>query len=365
MQTLASTAAVAPRQHGGVSLDELRRLAIDPALVVDFSVTLNPYGPPPAVRAAILRAPIEAYPEPTARSARAALAAQLAVDPDQIVIGNGAADLLWTLACVLMRPSFTAMIVEPTFAEFRAAVQAHGGRIVEWRAQATDDFAIDLHAVAALARAGAADVVYLCTPNTPTGTTVRATEVTAFASALPEVTVVLDQAFLPVSDISVDIGVPLPQNVICVRSLTKELGIAGVRVGYLVAAPEVAARVEGSRAAWTTSAAAQAAVVAACEDQQCVTESVRRWLGDRVRLQTCLREIGFAPLPSAAPFVLVPVANAAAVRQQLLTCERIVVRDCASFGLPDFMRVSARPARDCDRLLAALQQEDVSCSRRV
>src|SRR5262245_24357896 len=97
-------AAVSLRGHGGAQEGELRALGLDPASIIDFSTCLNPYGPCPAMMRAVRSAPIDCYPDPTARVARVALADVLDVDPDELVLGNGAADLLWTIARTLVRP---------------------------------------------------------------------------------------------------------------------------------------------------------------------------------------------------------------------------------------------------------------------
>src|SRR5687768_2805436 len=105
------------RVHGGPQDDELRALEIDPATLVDFSVNTNPYGPCAALVEAIRTAPIDRYPDPTARAAREVLARTLDASPDELALGNGAADLLWTLARVLVRPGTNVLMVEPTFCE--------------------------------------------------------------------------------------------------------------------------------------------------------------------------------------------------------------------------------------------------------
>lgn len=351
----------APRAHGGLIAEELRPLGLAGGDVLDFSVNVNPYGPAPAMVEAIRAAPVDLYPDSTAFDARAALAAACDASADQIVLGNGGADILWTLARVVLQPGDTVLMVEPTFSEFRAAAQVARARVHEWRASADDGFAIDVGAVAAAARACGARALYLCTPNNPTGASVRGVDVIALAEMLPSVALVLDQAFLSLSDHCDDARLHMPGNVIRVRSLTKEHAIPGVRVGFAIATPSIAAAIESSRPAWTTSAAAQAAGLASCRLSGYVAECRGRMLADRQALASGLRDIGMAPLPTTAPFCLVRVGDGARLRRSLLAGERILVRDCASFGLPDYVRLAARPAADRARLLAALEQELRRC----
>jgi histidinol-phosphate/aromatic aminotransferase/cobyric acid decarboxylase-like protein len=346
-----------PREHGGPALGELDRLGVSRNDVLDFSVNLNPYGPHPMMIEAIGQARIDVYPDSTSGLARERLGASLAVAPERIVIGNGAADLLWTLASVLIGPGKTALIVEPTFSEFRAGVGAGHGRAVEWRADPEDDFRIDVPAVCAAVRAAGATAIYLCAPNNPTGASVSRHEIARLAGAIPEATLVLDQAFLSLSEAHADAGADFPDNVVRVRSLTKEHAIPGVRVGFLVASATLAATVERARAAWTTSAAAQAAASASVILEPFVADSRERMLADRRRLVEGLLALGLKPSRTVAGFCVVRVTDAAALRRRLLVRHRILVRDCSSFGLPDHIRIGARPRADTEHLVAALAEE--------
>ena len=349
------------RSHGGPRLEELEDLGLRPEDLIDFSVSTNPYGPAPAVLEAIRQAPVAVYPDPAATRARRRLADHLGVLPAQLALGNGAADLLWSLARALVRPGTTALVVEPTFGEFRAAAEAAGATVVEWRAAFADAFRIDPASIADRARTAGAQVLYLCAPNVPTGAALPADDLAVLARALPDVELVLDQSFLLLSERWQDLTVALPENVACVRSLTKEHAIPGVRVGYVLTSPDRIERLERQRPAWSCSAPAQAAALATCDQAAFVADSRERLFRDRLRLTGALEALGWQPVPSTANFFLLPVRDGAALRRRLLVNHRILVRDCASFGLPAFVRLAARPAGDCERLITALRAERPPC----
>ncbi len=152
---------------------------------------------------------------------------------------------------------------------------------------------------------------------------------------------------------------PVPPNVVRVRSLTKDHAIPGLRLGYLVAPPAFSRRIEAGRPPWTTSAIAQAAGLAAVKDEAFIESSRERLLADRRALQAELTELGLQPVPSCTGFVVVPVPAASGDGQELrsrLLGRRILVRNCASFGLPRHIRIAARPAADRAQLLAALRE---------
>ncbi len=353
------------RAHGGPLDAELAALGLGPEDVLDFSVSVNPLGPCPAVARAVHDASLARYPDPTGRAAREALARALGTLPEAIILGNGAAELLWAVARRLLGPGRTAVVAEPTFSEFRAAVQAQGGRVVEWRAQPERAFAVDLRAVGDLVAAARASALYLCAPNNPTGVAVPAAEVAALAAACPGVFIVLDEAYLSLSERFADASTALPGNVIRVRSLTKDHALAGLRVAYLLTTPVLASAIEAARPPWTTSALAHAAIRAASTSASFVADSRQQLLAERDRLRAGLLRMGLSPLPSTTHFFLVPVPaparDARDLRQRLLARHRILVRDCASFGLPSHVRVAARPGPDGERLCAALAEEVGCC----
>jgi histidinol-phosphate/aromatic aminotransferase/cobyric acid decarboxylase-like protein len=338
--------------HGGPS-DALDALGIDYARVLDFSVSINAYGPSPEMLEAIARADVTRYPDPSAAPARRALGAWLDVAPGSIALGNGAAELLWTAARALLRAGDAALIVEPTFGEFRAACGAIGAVVHAWRASLEDGFAIDLDAIGSAAAACHARAIYLCAPNSPTGAAVDAADIARWARSL-DAALVLDQSFLSLSERFADRARRMPDNVVIVRSLTKDHALPGLRVGYTIAARELAARLEQQRPAWAASAHAQRAAIAATQLDAFVARSRDALRSDREALSAALVRAGLRAVDSSANFMLVEVPDAARVQAALLRDARILVRDCSSFGLPNIIRVAARPAPDRQQLVAAL-----------
>lgn len=356
-RALHATSAVPTRVHGGLHDAELEVLGLAADDVLDFSSSTNPYGPAPRVLRALQEAAIGRYPDSSGRRARQVLSASVGVAPDELVLGNGAADLLWSLARAWLAPGRRVLIVEPTFSEFRAAVRAIGAEAHEWRSQPSDGFRVDLDAISERVRATGASALYLCSPNTPTGSSLPAHEIAEFARRHRELWIVLDQSFLSLSERHGDAAVHLPDNVACVRSLTKDHGIPGVRVGYVLAAPALCDAIEAGRPAWTTSAFAQAAAIACSECSEFVRESRERILADRRALERALEELGVPCFPSVTAFVLARVPEVARLRARLLERHHIVVRDCASFGLDGFLRLGAKPPPARQRLIAALTAE--------
>jgi histidinol-phosphate aminotransferase len=184
--------------------------------------------------------------------------------------------------------------------------------------------------------------------------------VAALAEGLPETTVVLDQAFVSLSDCPGDERVAVPDNVVRVRSLTKDHAIAGLRLGYLLASTELARRLEARRPPWMTSSVAEAAGIAAVRANLFVEESRALLRVDRDELAIALRGMGLVPFPSVSCFLTFAVPDSATLRRRLLL-KGILIRDCTSFGMPNFVRVAARPRADRERLIQALSEEVPRC----
>jgi histidinol-phosphate/aromatic aminotransferase/cobyric acid decarboxylase-like protein len=305
-------------------------------------------------------APIDRYPDPDATEVREALAGRWRVAFDQVAFGNGASELLWALAAARWEGR-RLLLVEPAFGEVRAAAEAAGAEVVAWRARRRNGLALEVEAIAEAIARNAPDVVALCAPSTPSGAPLAHAGVLRLAEACPAAQLLLDESFLSLSDQHADRDRPLPAQVLRLRSLTKDHAIPGVRAGYLLAPAEVVAALERCRPAWPTGTLAQAAALAAVADEAFVDASRAKLFEDRAALVAGLRALGLAPLPSAAPYLVFdapPSAGelgpAAALRRRLLG-RGVLVRDCASFGLPALVRVAVRPAAERERLLAALR----------
>ena len=348
--------------HGGLLEDELTQLGLRHEDVLDVSVNVNPYGSFPPVIEAIRAASLERYPDPSASPARAALSRWLGLPREQVVVGNGAVDLLWSLARCLVGPADLVLVVEPAFSELRLAAKRAGARIVEHRLDADDDFALHPAALEAALRTCKPRLVYLSTPANPTGKTTPIELLVRLADDHPQTTFVVDLSFSSLSEGHRDDVVHASGRIVWLRSLTKDFALAGLRVGFAVAPPQIARQIEASRPPWSVNALAQAAACAVitAEAQAFVAESRARLLGDRKALELALGRLGLATHASKTIYTLVdlgPARRATPLRDALLARHAVLVRDGTSFGLPHHVRICARPAAQSRRLIQALARE--------
>lgn len=352
----ARLAGLSPVPHGGIGDAELARHGLARAEIVDFSVNANPLGPSPAAVAAASAAAWDRYPDDAAAELRDALAARDGVLPEEVVVGNGSAELIWLLALAFLDPGDAALIVGPTFGEYARAAGIAGAAVHELRADPVYGFAVDIAAVMQTAEQADARAIFLCNPNNPTGTLLPADALDALAEGLRGRLLAVDEAYRQfVDEPPATTGLLGRGNVVLFRSLTKDYALPGLRLGYALAAAPIRRALDAARPPWSVNAVAQAAGLAALADEDHLAlarDEVRR---ARVSLTEALAELGLRVIPPAANFVLVEVGDGAAVRAALLR-RGLVVRDCASFGLPAQIRIGLRPVAECARLVAALTE---------
>jgi L-threonine-O-3-phosphate decarboxylase len=348
-----AAAGLPPAVHGSLDFGELQSLGLRPDDVLDFSANVNPYGPPDAVREALAGVPLDRYPDRDCLALRAALAEALGVPPDRVLPGNGAAELIWLAALAFVRPGDRALVLEPTFGEYARAARLLGARVTTCRARERTAFVPSAPEVGRHLEALRPRVVFLCNPNNPTGAVLAPEVVAAWALAHPRALFVVDEAYLPFAP---GLGSALDgaaENVLVLRSLTKDCGLAGLRLGYAVGPQRLIDALRRAQPPWSVNALAQAAGVAALRDPGHRQSSLERLARAKQELVAGLARLGLTPLASTTHFFLLRVGDGASFRLALLR-RGILVRDCASFGLPAHVRIAARRPEENERLLAAV-----------
>jgi histidinol-phosphate aminotransferase len=345
--------AVAPPHHGAFDYAELEQLSLEPENVLDFSVNSNPFGPSPLVYEALRSVPPDRYPDREALALRRALAERLGVSPQEVVVGNGASEVLLLIALAFVRPGDRACVVGPTFGEYARVVELMGGEVHTRCAQPHDRFALSPRAVAEWIEHLRPRFLFLCNPNNPTGQYLSLDDVALLVFADRKRLVVVDEAYLPFVAGGRSALVLKASNVLVVGSMTKAFALAGLRLGYAVGNTAVVEALSRVRPAWNVNSLAQAAGLAALRDEKHVQRSLNRVAQAKERLMHALRMLGLQPCPSDTHFFLLPVGEASRFRRALLR-HGILVRDCSSFGLPAYVRIGTRRPEENERLIAAI-----------
>ncbi len=346
---------VPPAVHGGLDRAELRRLGLHPAEVLDFSSNTNAYGPSPAVRDAIAQTPLDRYPDDEALALRVALAEHLGVPPPCILAGNGSSELIWLAALAFLQPLDRVLILGPTYAEYERTAALLGAQVETLLAKEENGFTLSPAEIHAAIDSLQPSLVFLCNPNNPTSTVRSALEIAYSAIQFHNTVFIVDESYLSFVPSLGSAADPKRDNLLVVRSMTKDYALAGLRLAYAVGAEKSISVLAHMRPPWSVNAFAQAAGLAALRDQEHLRRSLELLAAAKSELTAALAELGMQVLPSATPFFLVRVDNGAAVRRALLH-KGILVRDCASFDLPEYIRICTRRPEENARLVAALSE---------
>jgi histidinol-phosphate aminotransferase len=362
-----ATSSVERAVHGALDYAELAHLGLSPAEILDFSVNANPYGPSPRVREALASVVIERYPDRSCLQLRRTIQdcelASMHLSLSSLLCGNGTSELIWTIARTYLRPGDRAALLGPTFGEYAAACRAVDAAVIEPRASIETLFQPDSVALSAWIRRERPQLVWLCNPNNPTGAWLDRSQMLAIVEACKYAGtwLVIDESYqkflVPAESYSAIelLEIAPDARVIVLRSLTKDYALAAVRLGYLVSSAQGVAQLSKQLPAWNVSGLAQAAGIAALSDQVHLKATLQRLVVERAAFFQALELTGLTVMPSRTHFCLVDVGDARRIRQQLLT-RKILVRDCASFGLPQYIRVATRPACEWRRLVQALKE---------
>ncbi len=324
--------------------------------VIKMASNENPLGVSPkaieAMRKALPR--LHHYPDSAAYEFRAALAEHFDVNQSQVAVGNGADDLILELSMAYLDDDDEVVVSRSSFPMYDIYSTAMRARMV--KTPLTTDHSIDLHAMAD-AITDRTRIVYVCNPNNPTGTIVTADTVHAFIERVPEeVIVVLDDAYAEMVDSNVfpdSIGYIREgrRNVVVIRTFSKVYGLAGIRIGYGFAHPDVIATLMKIKPPFNVNVLAQAAGIAALDDQEFVARSVEENRQGRRYLCAEFDRLGLSYAESHTNFILVRIGDRAGDVQQALLRRGVIVRPCGAYELPDFLRVSIGSRAENERFI--------------
>jgi len=310
-----------------------------------------PYGPLPGVVEAVTRAATQShrYPDMAVVALRERFAARVGVDAGRVATGCGSVALIEHLATATCRDGDEIVYSWRSFEAYPIITAVAGATAVT--VPNTPDHRHDLPAMAR-AVTDRTRMVLVCSPNNPTSTTVTRDELTEFLDTVPStVLVVLDEAYREfVTDPAVPDGIEAfgdRPNVVVLRTLSKAWGLAGVRIGYLVAAPEVAAAVRKVVTPFSTSALAQAAALAALDAEDEVRRRVALVVEERERVSAAVRSLWPEVPPTQANFVWLPLGERS--RDFAAACEAggVIVRPFH----PDGVRVTIGTPEENDAFL--------------
>lgn len=344
--------------HGGDVYSARQKMKQEP---LDFSANINPTGMPPgAVRAAAdALQQCTQYPDPLCRELRAALAAYEGIPAEQIVCGNGAADLIFRIVAAT-HPQ-RALLLEPTFAEYEQALRSMDCSIAYFPLQESEGFVLPEAFLQQLTPE--INLLFLCNPNNPTGRTVPPALLREIWKRCEEagILLVVDECFnefLEHPERNTLKGVLKPgTNAVILKAFTKSFAMPGLRLGYgLCGNKSLAERIFFCGQPWGVSIPAQAAGIAALQEQgylermRHLIQTERRWLSEN------LARLGLCVFPSEANYILFRTETEIPLRERMEQ-HSVLIRACGNYrGLDDrYYRIAVRGHDENEHLIAALK----------
>lgn len=329
-------------------------LGIDPAEIIKLASNENPLGPSlkaaRAMRAALENAHL--YPDGSGVSLCKAIAAKLGLATENIILGNGSNEVIEFLGHAFLNPGDDVVTFQYAFIIYKLLATAFSVRTIETPCpDYQQDLEATLNAITPKTR-----LIFIPNPNNPTGTLVSQRAIDRFMSRVPEnIVVVFDEAYFEFLDDPPDTlqYVHEERNVVVLRTFSKIHGLAGLRIGYAVARPDVIEVLHKTRQPFNVNSVAQAGALAALNDDAHLRETKRVIDEGRVYLQKQFSVMQIPFVPAVANFVMLNVGDGCAVFEKLLR-RRIIVRPLKGYGLTEWVRISVGTMEQNKKLIAAL-----------
>lgn len=337
------------------SVEIARDAGIDIGDVVRFDHNTSPIHPDWALAVvAPLVDRLNEYPGASYQSIRDAAAVFTGLEPDQIMPGAGVDELILLVGRALLGPGMRSITAAPTYPLYEIAVGQVGAEFVTVPA-APPDFSFPTDHVIDAARE--ADLVWLCTPWNPIGTTIGLESIEAIIAAT-DGTVVVDAAYAEFDPDQPDWAglVQRRHNVVVMRTLSKGFGLAGIRVGYAMAHPGLVASLDGVRPPGSIASLSVELAIAALSQPDRMTAAVELISKDRESLRRQLAEIDIVAMPSVTNFLLCPIGAAAHRVAADARGDGLVIRTFAEGPLSEHLRFTVRGPHEHDRLIASLRR---------
>ncbi len=343
--------------HGGVKIKEIKKYGFEPDDVIDFSASLNPFGPPRFIKKLFKDIDIDEisrYPSSTAEKARKTIANDLGVFDKNVVVTAGISELIDLIGKTFISSDNKVLIPKYTYGEYVPVGKINGADL-----DYIDMPGLELNKSKIIQKIERGSVLFLCNPNNPTGDFLSYSEIKEILSEIKDLNslLIVDEAYIDFLNNNRDLKSLLCENIVLMRSFTKSFGVPGIRIGYGLSDSNNVKNLMKTKIPWNVSTLSQKAVIElkSRKGKNFLDSSKEKIIKNRKKFSKELKKLGYDFKKSKTNFLLIRVGDAGKIRKKLLK-KGLIVRDCSSFGLPQFIRVGIRKKNENKKLLSELKK---------
>ena len=346
-------------RHGGNLREIAEQSGLEADKIIDFSANINPIGPVPDLNKILEKTfkEIINYPDPDYTELKKSISKFGGWHAEMIIPANGASELLYAAAAITTGKR--ALIPVPSYSDYTEAAKRAALEVIHVKTIEKDNFLLNINTLSEHIKDR--DIVFIGRPNNPIGNCIDITSLVSFIRTNPNSTFIVDESFLEFSPETVSIAADLPQNAIMIRSMTKFYAIPGLRLGYAIAHPGVAQKINSQLTPWSVNCFAQAAGITSLENTLYQKESFTFTKAARTEFVKNLSELSYLRVfPSDSNFVLVKLdeeLNGTQLQKEFLK-HGLAIRRCSNFtGLNDqFIRVAIKTVQENECFVKILKK---------
>jgi histidinol-phosphate/aromatic aminotransferase/cobyric acid decarboxylase-like protein len=341
--------------HGGLNYKALNEAGIDPSLVKDFSVSINPEPLPREVYKAFQEAPIERYPDSSSNHLKREICRVYSLPVEEVMVVNGTSQAVFLLAGAFLKEKSKWLLAGPTYSEYADACRLYSSCEIRLDSTEEQGFYPDVEKLCIIISCEKPALFWLCSPNNPTGAVLEEKDFHTLreCSQKAGTLMILDEAYRCFLPVEKQYNAVHP-GVVNLRSMTKDFSIPGLRLGYVRAEKHILEKLIPRQPEWSVSAPAQEAGRAALEKIGYFEKTWATVITMTEEFRGQVEKAGYKTYPTGSNFFLVKVPDLPKVKEALWK-KLILVRDCSSFGLENMMRLGTRSREDNTELVKILQ----------
>ena len=348
---LAQPEGYAGGKHAAILRSEAGESATQ---IIKLNANENPYPPLPQLKAALADLPIQEYPDQDLVRIRQALSDYTGVDPSRIIAGSGGDEMIQLMVTLFVDPGDTMIDCPPTFGMYEFCAQIAEAELLT--VERLDDWSVDVDSVAKTVRERGSKIVFLASPNNPTGNSLSEAEARGILDS--GVILVVDETYYEFCDKTLAHLIDEYENLMILRSFSKWAGIAGLRVGYAISSELIIGHLMTIKQPYNVSIAAEAAAVAAIENKTELRERIATLISERGRIEHAVSNMqGITFAPSDANYLLLTFDELTGDEVYAAFAERgIFIRQFSGDRLTQSIRLSIGTPEQNEMVIAALEE---------